>query len=216
MWRRKHWLCLLALSAASASAQDVREYSVDAATSDIHWLVFKAGSMSRFGHNHVVSVANLSGRVTVNRLDPAASRFELQFPVEALVVDDPKLRAALGADFSSVPSSDDIAGTRKNMLGEKVLDATRHGTIRVTGAGSEGQGDAQTLKITVELLGRSVDIAVPAKITIDGDRLSASGEFDLTHGALGMMPFSVMLGALQVADGMKFIYNVHAVAAPSR
>jgi hypothetical protein len=57
-----------------------------------------------------------------------------------------------------------------------------------------------------------VDLVVPTKVTIDGNSLSASGEFDLTHAALGMMPFSVMLGALQVADGMKFVYNVHADA----
>ena len=210
---KKRWLCALVLTAASAHAQEVREYSVDAAKSDIHWLVFKAGSLSRLGHNHVVSVADLTGSVTLNRADPTKSRFELQFPVASLVVDDPKLRAGLGADFSSVPSADDIAGTRKNMLGEKVLDADDHETIRVTGMGPSGQGDAQTMKITVELLGRSVDLTVPTKVTIDGNVLSASGEFDLTHTALGMMPFSVMLGALQVADGMKFVYNVHADAA---
>jgi polyisoprenoid-binding protein YceI len=212
MWRKKHWLSLLALTAFSASAQDVREYSVDAAKSDIHWLVFKAGSLSRLGHNHVVSVADLTGRVTVNPAETGKSSFELQFPVTSLVVDDPKLRAALGADFSSVPSADDIAGTRKNMLGDKVLDADKHQTIRVTGVGPTGQGEAQTMKITVELLGRSVDLMAPAKVTIDGDTLSASGEFELTHTALGMMPFSVMLGALQVADGMKFVYNVRANA----
>ena len=213
MLRNKHWLCLLTLTAMSASAQDVREYSVDAAKSDIHWLVFKAGSLSRLGHNHVVSVADLTGRVTLDRANPAKSSFELQFPVASLVVDDPKLRAALGADFSSVPSADDIAGTRKNMLGEKVLDAEDHKTIRVMGTGPTGRDDAQTMKITVELLGRSVDVIVPTKVTVDGDVISASGEFDLTHTALGMMPFSVMLGALQVADGMKFVYSVHASAA---
>ena len=211
---KKQWLCALALTAAaSAHAQEVREYSVDAAKSDIHWLVFKAGSLSRLGHNHVVSVADLTGSVMLNHADPSKSSFELRFPVASLVVDDPKLRAALGADFSSVPSADDIAGTRKNMLGEKVLDADDHKTIRVTGLGPSGQGGAQTMKVTVELLGRSVDLTVPTKVTIDGNVLSASGEFDLTHTALGMMPFSVMLGALQVADGMKFIYNVHADAA---
>jgi polyisoprenoid-binding protein YceI len=213
MWQKRHWLCLLALTAVSASAQDTREYSVDAAKSDLHWLVFKAGSLSRLGHNHVVSVADLTGHVTVNPADPAKSGFELQFPVASLVVDDPKLRAALGSDFSSVPTADDIAGTRKNMLGDKVLDADDHKTIRVTGVGPTGQGGAQTMKITVELLGRSVDLTVPTQVTIDGDTLSASGEFELTHTALGMMPFSVMLGALQVADGMKFVYNVHADAA---
>jgi hypothetical protein len=31
---------------------------------------------------------------------------------------------------------------------------------------------------------------------------------------LGMMPFTVALGALQVADNMKFVYKIHAVAAP--
>jgi hypothetical protein len=212
MLRNKHWLWLLALATVSVSAQDVREYSVDAGKSDIHWLVFKAGSLARLGHNHVVSVADLTGRVMLNRADPAKSSFELQFPVESLVVDDPKLRAALGAEFSSVPSADDIAGTRKNMLGEKVLDAEDHKIIRVKGVGPLGQAGAQTMRITVELLGRSVDLTVPTKVAIDGDVVSASGEFDLTHTALGMMPFTVMLGALQVADGMKFVYNVRADA----
>src|SRR5262245_26805116 len=174
MWRMKHWLCLLSLTALSASAQDGREYSVDAAKSDIHWLVFKAGSLSRLGHNHVVSVANLTGTVMVDGADPAKSRFDLQFQVASLVVDDPKLRMGLGADFSSLPSADDIAGTRKNMLGEKVLDANKHQAIRVTGVGPTGKGDAQTMQITVELLGRSVDLTVPTKVTIDGDTLSAS------------------------------------------
>jgi polyisoprenoid-binding protein YceI len=211
MLRYKPWLWLLAVIALPASAQDV--YSVDASKSEIHWLVFKAGSLSRLGHNHVVSVAGLTGRVSVNRDDPAKSSFELQFPVESLVVDDPKLRSALGADFSSVPSADDIAGTRKNMLGEKVLDADEHKTIRVTGTGPIGRAGDQTMKISVELLGRSVDLTVPTKVTIAGDLVTATGEFDLTHTALGMMPFSVMLGALQVADGMKFVYNVRASPA---
>jgi polyisoprenoid-binding protein YceI len=212
MLRKIYWLGLLAVTAA-ATAQDAREYSVDGSKSEIHWLIYKAGSLARLGHNHVISVADLTGRATVDPSDPSKSRFELQFPVTSLVVDDPKLRAELGADFSSVPKPDDIAGTRKNMLGEKVLDADKHQTIRVTGVGPTGKADAQTLKITVELLGRSVDLTVPAHVTIDADTLSANGEFDLTHTALGMEPFSVMLGALQVADGMKFIYNVQAKAA---
>jgi polyisoprenoid-binding protein YceI len=216
MWRKIPWLALWVLTAASASAQDVREYSIDASKSDIHWLVYKAGSLSRLGHNHVVSVAEVTGRVIVNRSDPSKSRFELQFPVAALVVDDAKLRAALGPDFSSVPSADDIAGTRKNMLGEKVLDAEGHQTIHVTGIGPSGQGDAQTFKITVELLGRSVELTAPTKVMIGDDGVSASGEFELTHTALGMKPFSVVLGALQVADGMKFVYSVHADATPAK
>jgi hypothetical protein len=57
---------------------------------------------------------------------------------------------------------------------------------------------------------------VPTTVEIRGDELTASGEFELTHAALGMTPFSVMLGALQVADKMKFVYRIHATAAPPK
>jgi|SRR5882672_9024942 len=216
MWRRGIWLAVLTLGCGAANADEAREYTVDTAKTDIHWLVYKAGSLSRLGHNHVIKVADLTGRVTVSDGDLPHSRFELAFPVEALVVDDPKLRGGLGEDFASVPSENDVAGTRKNMLSEKVLDGEHHQTIRVTGMGPSGQRDAQTLKLNVELLGRSVELTVPTNVTVDGGRMTATGEFDLTHAMLGMTPFSVMLGALQVADKMKFIYHVEAAAAKSQ
>jgi hypothetical protein len=214
MFRRQFWVILCVACTAPAAADDARQYSIDASGSDVHWLVYKAGSLARLGHNHVISVPDLAGSVTANPTDPSASRFELQFQVGALVVDDPKLRSGLGADFTSVPSADDIAGTRKNMLSDRVLMGEKHQTIKVTGVGPAGAAGAQTLKITVELLGRSVPLTVPTKVEMHGDELTASGEFELTHTALGMMPYTVMLGALQVADNMKFVYRIHAVAAP--
>jgi polyisoprenoid-binding protein YceI len=215
MLRREFWVMLCVLCAAPVAAEDARQYTIDAAGSDVHWLVYKAGSLARLGHNHVISVADLTGTATANAGDPSASRFELQFHVQALNVDDPKLRSGLGPDFASVPSENDIAGTRKNMLSDKVLMGEKYQTIKVTGVGPSGAADAQTLEITVELLGRKVPVVVPTKLEIHGDDLTASGEFDLTHSALGMMPFTVMLGALQVADNMKFFYRIHATAAPT-
>jgi polyisoprenoid-binding protein YceI len=215
MLRRQFWLILFLLCSAAAAADEARQYSIDASGSDVHWLVYKAGSLARLGHNHVISVADLTGKVTADAANLSASRFELQFPVAALVVDDPKLRSGLGADFASVPSADDVAGTRKNMLSERVLAGDKFQTIKVTGTGPVGTGDVQTLQIKVELLGRSVEFTVPTKVEMHGDDVVASGEFDLTHTALGMMPFTVMLGALQVADNMKFVYRIHATAAPA-
>lgn len=202
----------LVLFAGGALADESRQYTIDAASSDVHWLVYKAGSLARLGHNHVISVAGLTGSVSTAGADLSAARFDLQFPVASLVVDDPKLRGGLGTDFSSVPSADDVAGTRKNMLSERVLMADHFATIRVSGQGPAGAGGAQTLQITVELLGRAVALTVPTTVNVGGDELTASGEFELTHGALGMTPYSVMLGALQVADKMKFVYRIHATA----
>jgi polyisoprenoid-binding protein YceI len=215
MFRRQFWAILCVVCAAPAVADDARQYTIDAAGSDVHWLVFKAGSLARLGHNHVISVADLAGTATASPADLSASRFELQFHVQALTVDDPKLRSGLGPDFASVPSADDIAGTRKNMLSDRVLMSEKYQTIKVTGVGPTGAADAQTLQITVELLGRKVPLTVPTKVEMHGDDLTASGEFELTHTALGMMPFTVMLGALQVADNMKFVYRIHATAAPT-
>jgi hypothetical protein len=215
MFRRQFWAILCVVCAAPAGADEARQYTIDAAGSDVHWLVFKAGSLARLGHNHVISVADLAGTATANPADPSASRFELQFHVQALTVDDPKLRGGLGPDFASVPSADDIAGTRKNMLGDRVLMGEKYQTIKVTGVGPTGAADMQTLQITVELLGRKVPLTVPTKVEMHSDDLTASGEFELTHTALGMMPFTVMLGALQVADNMKFVYRIHATAAPT-
>lgn len=214
MFRRQFWVILCIVCTAPAAADEARQYSIDAAGSDIHWLVYKAGSLARLGHNHVISVADLAGTATTSA-DLSASRFELQFHVQALTVDDPKLRSGLGPDFASVPSADDIAGTRKNMLSDRVLMGEKYQTIKVTGVGPTGPAGAQTLKITVELLGRTVPLTVPTNVETHGDDLTASGEFELTHMALGMMPFTVMLGALQVADNMKFVYRIHATAAPA-
>jgi hypothetical protein len=215
--RRIPWLAGLAalLTGLAAGAQESREYTVDPSASDIHWLVYKAGTFSKLGHNHVISVAGLTGRVTMAG-NLADSRFDLSFPVTSLVVDDPQLRAGLGEDFASVPTADDKAGTHKNMLTDKVLDGERFQTISVKGSGPSGAAESQTLKITVELLGRAIELTVPTKVVVTGDTLTASGEFELTHEALGMTPFSVMLGALQVADNMKFFYKVSAEASPAK
>ena len=212
MLRRHFGVILCVVCAAPVAADETRQYTIDAAGSDVHWLVYKAGSLARLGHNHVISVADLAGTVTTNASKPSASRFELQFNVQALKVDDPKLRSALGPDFASVPSENDVAGTRKNMLSDRVLMGDKYQTIKVTGVGPAQSADAETLQITVELLGRSVPLTVPTKVEMHDDDLTASGEFELTHTALGMMPFTVMLGALQVADNMKFIYRIHATA----
>ena len=197
-----------------APGQEAGErYVVDPAQSDFHWLVYKAGAFSRFGHNHTIAVGNLSGNVLVNHGDLAKSQFDLQFGVGQLVVDDAALRSTLGEDFASVPKPDDIAGTKKNMLGERVLDGEKYPQIRITGTGPAAGGAMQELAVKVEMLGRVIDLKVPTNVTIDGDQLRATGEFELNHADLGMQPFSVMAGALQVGEKLSFTYDIRAQRA---
>jgi polyisoprenoid-binding protein YceI len=214
-WRvggRAAALGLVALLASSgAAAQEAGErYVVDAAQSDLHWLVYKAGAFSRFGHNHTVAVGDLSGTVLVDRGELAKSQLELQFSVANLVVDDAALRRTLGEEFSSVPKEDDIAGTKRNMLSERVLDGEKYPQIRITGTGPMMAGGMQELAVKVAMLGRTIDLKVPTEVTIEDDALHAKGEFELNHADLGMEPFSVMAGALQVGEKLSFSYDVTA------
>lgn len=187
-----------------------QRYVVDATQSDLHWLVYKAGTLARLGHNHTVAVGDLTGTVAVNSANLPSSRFELAFSVAKLVVDDPMLRSTLGPDFSSVPTPDDIAGTQKNMLSDRVLDGEKHPTIRVVGTGPMTKDGKQVLTVQIALLGRTVDLTVPTEVAIAGDELTAKGEFELNHADLGMEPFSVMLGALAVGEKLTFAYDIKA------
>jgi polyisoprenoid-binding protein YceI len=199
------------LSFGGVAAQEAGErYVVDAAQSDLHWLVYRAGAFSRFGHNHTVAPGDLRGTVLVDRDNLAKSQLDLQFSVANLVVDDAALRSTLGEEFASVPSEEDIAGTRRNMLSERVLAGDKHPQIRITGTGPAMAGGMQELAVKVAMLGRIIDLKVPTEVTIEGDRLRAKGEFELNHADLGMEPFSVMAGALQVGEKLSFSYDVTA------
>jgi polyisoprenoid-binding protein YceI len=213
-WARLAVLLGSCWSGLAAGQSGDKVYTIDGAASDIHWLVYKAGALARLGHNHAIAVPSPHGSVTVDGQNTAASHFEIVMPVADLVIDDPALRATLGEDFASVPTADDIAGTKHNMLSDRVLNGEMFPTIRVTGTGPVGADGMQTLKLKVELLGRVVDLTVPTHVTVDADRVEAVGEFELNHADLGMKPFSVMMGALQVGEKLSFSYHVVARPAP--
>ena len=145
---------------------------------------------------------------------PAASSFSLAFDVADLVIDKPELRARYGEDFSSEPTAEDIAGTRRNMLTEPVLNGEVFPMITVTGSGLSGFGMNQQIDLAIELLGRVVNVTVPVDVSATDAALDVKGEFRLTHEDLGMTPFSVMMGALQVGSDIDFTIAIHAVPEP--
>jgi polyisoprenoid-binding protein YceI len=187
-------LCALTLLGGIAAAQEAGRFEIDAGQSDVHWRVYKAGAFARFGHNHVISVSEMTGSVQL-AVNPAESEWEITLPVAALIVDDPALREGYGEDFSSEPSDKDIEGTRENMLSERVLNGEAYTEIHIKGTGVSGALDDAEFPVVIEMLGRSIDLVLPGSVSVDGDTLTVSGEFSLQHSDLGMEPFSVMMGA---------------------
>ena len=143
-------------------------------------------------------------------VDLEQSSFELQIPVQGLVVDDQFLRREEGDEFSTLPTERDIVRTRRNMLSERVLNAEEYPIVKVTGTGPRSDGPGLELKLSIELLGRVVERTVPITLHLDGDILEVTGAFRLSHNELGMRPFSAMMGALRVADQMDLKYRLRA------
>ncbi len=173
----------------------------DPARSHLEIHVYRAGKLARLGHNHIVSTRAIEGFVEL--AEPIQrSRVALCLPVADFTVDDTKLRAAAGDDFSSQPTPEDIAATRRNMLSETQLDANRFPYVIVTG---EVRGERGTdLELTVQFTVRNHHYSAPATVRLERGfkELIARGELPLELTELGIEPYSALFGALRVADGL--------------
>jgi polyisoprenoid-binding protein YceI len=191
-------VCLLT-AATDASAGGTTEYLVDTASSEVNILVYSKGALARFGHNHVMTSRSVQGRISVSRASPRVA-FDLSFPVDELIVDDPQERIAAGNDFPLNLTPADRTGTRKNMLGPAVLDAQRFPFITLSSVSVSGDVQNPHFSVLVTIRDVSLETPVDAQLTLVDSRLTATGEFDIRQSDFGIEPFSVVLGALRIDD----------------
>jgi polyisoprenoid-binding protein YceI len=193
-------------------------YDVVAAESLVTILVYRAGTLASVGHNHVIACHELRGTLYVTP-DPMRSSFELHLPVASLTVDESELRAQqASADFPPDVAPSAREGTRRNMLGEALLDAAHSPEILLESAGpasaaSAGAGSI-TARVQSTVRGQTRTFSVPLSYELGDGVVSVSGAFALRQSDLGLTPFSAMLGALQVQDEMHISFHIVARAAP--
>lgn len=184
-------------------------YAVDPVASSLQLKVFRAGRLARLGHNHVIDVRALGGRLLLDQ-DPALARADLYFPVAAMVVDDPGSRAAAGERFASELTDADIAGTRSNMLGEKVLDGANFPFVEVQLRGLSGELPQVTAELRLLVRGQAAARRLPVLVQRQTCLIRASGETSLSQSELSLTPFSVLGGALQVQDEFEVVFSIAA------
>ena len=190
-------------------------YHVDEAQSELRILVFRAGPLAHFGHNHVMVNRTIRGAVTVADA-PDSPAFWLSVPAAGFVVDDAQARAEEGADFAAAVPDEARSGTLQNMLGAAVLDAAEFPSItvkslRVSAAQDAANPGAMSAAVTVGVAGHESTIDVPFTLQRDPGRLSATGRVELRQTDLGLTPYSLMLGALQVQDAMTVKFKIVAL-----
>jgi len=192
-----------------------RVYRIDENRSELRILVYRAGPLAHFGHNHVMVNHAIRGAVNLADL-PEESVFRLTVPVAAFVVDDPQARREEGADFPGDIPDDAKSGTSHNMLSAALLNADEFPVITVSSlAESRAQNPsgagALTATVAISIAGHDSRVDVPFTFHADSRRLSATGSLELRQSALGLTPFSLMLGALQVQDAMTIKFEIVAV-----
>jgi polyisoprenoid-binding protein YceI len=185
---------------AAAAGQQV--HAVDPAQSLIAITVRRGGPLARLGHDHVVASRSLTGFAA-----PAAGRADLQFRLDQMTVDEPALRSEAALDTQ--PSAAAIEGTRINML--KVLEAERFPLVLLHA--ERVPGNSETLLVAITLHGVTRAVEVPAWIDSGASGITASGTLQLRQTDFGIVPMSVLGGAMTVQDTLELRFRI--VARPA-
>ena len=192
-----------------APPTQVERWQVSSEQSLITIEVWRAGSMARLGHNHVIAARQITGELLLAQ-PLQRSTVTLSLPVAAFSVDEPPLRALAGADFSAAVPDSARTATRANMLGAGLLDAGRFPEISLQSQSilETAAGVEMALQIRLRDQVRVVPLAIT--LTRSNGTLTARGELSLRQSELGLTPFSVMMGALQVQDLMHLRFSIVA------
>jgi polyisoprenoid-binding protein YceI len=188
-------------------------YRIDEAGSEVRVLVYRAGPLARLGHNHVVVNRALRGEVN---LSAGAGSFWLTLPAASFVVDDAAARHEEGAAFDNAVPDDAKAGTLQNMLSPALLDAADFPAIAVKSTavtvrpGTQGTGE-MSAAVVIEVAGHESTKILPFTLQKDSERLTATGSAELRQSDLGLTPYSLMLGALQVQDAITVKFTIVAI-----
>ena len=175
-------------------------FTLNPELSAIKIYAFRAGTAAMLGHNHVLSSPQFSGFVYLPRDGTSSARFDLEFRLDQLEIDNPENRSNLGSAFSSTPTPGSIKRTRDHMLGEGNLQADRFPFVRIHSIRIAGEAPKLAAKVQVELHGQQREMWIPLSVEGLPDRLSVTGSLVLRQSEFGVHPYSVLGGFLAVQD----------------
>ncbi len=175
-------------------------FAVDPAQSEIRLLVYRAGPLARFGHNHVVT-GSVHGEIRAGD-SAAVSGFRLDVPVASLVVDEASARSEEGKGFAAEVSPQARLSTRANMLSRQVLDAQRYPVIHIESIALAGPRWNPTVVARTTLRGATRDLRFSAAVVQDGRKLTVIASFTILQSDFGITPFAALGGGLRVRDAI--------------
>jgi len=183
------------------------DFRIDAEHSELRVLVYRGGRLASLGHNHVIQSHGLSGWIRAGKMSRDSS-FYLQLAPVDFLIDQSAARIEEGADFAEEVDDAARAGTRRNMLGGALLDADRYPLILI----QSDRVEATTATVRITIAGRTRLVSAPFAYERQPGSLHVTADFRLAQSALGLTPFSALLGGLQVEDDMHLKLDIRATA----
>lgn len=210
--RRKFfsWIVVISLSLVLPVTY-AQKYVLSAGQSEVIIQVHKGGRLKALGHNHIISTREVSGEIIWNEKSPQKSRFNIVVPVVSLEVDNPELRKQAGKKFEKEVSISARKGTKKNMLGKKILDVVHFPKIIVRNKLiSEISPSNYEVTIALEILGLTKEFSLPVIINHANNRIVVKGEFSLLQSDFSIKPLSVAFGSIVVKDRIDIRFQLVA------
>ena len=191
--------------AASAKGEPV--FAIDSPNSQrLEIRVYREGSLASLGHDHVVSARDVRGYALIPQ-DRSLARVDVYLPVDSLVVDRPGVgvKAGVAGDLSQ----EDIDATRHHML-ENVLASARYPFVVIHGVCRKDTRMCEMLDARITLHGVTRTVEIPIELELGKDRMLVSGHFSVLHSDFGMVPYSILGGALRVKDRIDVKFGFEA------
>jgi hypothetical protein len=150
----------------------------------------------------VLSAPAFDGFAWLPEKGTAGAQFDLQVRLDALEIDRPELRAALGGPFATAIPAEAVASTRQHLLSADGFDAEQYPWVRLHARAIRGEPPRCAAEVEITLHGATRTQWVPVSIEGLPSKLVASGAFVLRQTDFGIKPYAVLGGALAVEDAV--------------
>jgi polyisoprenoid-binding protein YceI len=197
------FVLLLAPGRPAAGAPGPRTFEVDPARSTLEIDVYRGGFLAAFGHDHLISAKEFSGRILLDPERVENSSVTFRVNTRTLTVVDP--------DVSDL----DRDKVQSTMRSDRVLDIARYPEIAFVSTGvtrSYGTSDSWTLKVSgrLSLHGVEKEATLPVILRLTGTELNGEGEISLNQTDYGITPPKVAGGMVKVKDVVRIRFVISA------
>lgn len=183
--------------------QKISAYRLDPKPSRFTIRVTAGGLLSAFGHNPLIGVREFSGEVRFDPASPESASIRMQIPSTSLEV---------AGDVNEKDRRE-----IEQMMHEQVLESGTYPVIEFQSSEvkvtSNGGGQFRAaISGDLSLHGVTRPQTIVARVTANGDRIRASGEFSIYQTEYGIQLVTVAGGALKVKDELKASFEILASA----